>query len=83
MRFTLHEDFPGELLARLPEVRKSLDHGLAQAVARAHAEAGQPAATRDPMRPSRDLVDLMTARLQARLPALMDDITTVLQGPRR
>lgn len=83
MRVTLREDYPGELLERQDEARKALDEGLAGAVARAHAEAGQPAPTRDPMRPSRDLVDRMGALFAARLPRLVDDVTAFLGGERR
>lgn len=83
MRFEIREDYPGELLERADEVRKGLDDGLAAAVARAHAEAGQPAPNRDPMRPSRDLVDRMGALFAARLPRLLDDVTAFLGGERR
>lgn len=83
MRFEIREDYPGELLERADEARKGLVDGLAAAVARAHAEAGQPAPTRDPMRPSRDLVDEMAALFARRLPRLLDDVATFLGGERK
>ena len=82
MRFTIEETYPGKLVEREEETRKSLDDVLARAVAKAHAGAGQPSPTRDPMRPSRDLVDRMGALFAARLPRILDDVATFLQAER-